>query len=453
MPYRMTRREFLAAAAMAPLAGAAGARIEPRTPNFVFILTDDHRWDAMSCAGHPIVFTPNIDRIAREGARFANAFVTTSLCSPSRATLLTGRYAHSHGVKDNATHLDPSVPTFPQVLQKAGYETALVGKWHMDMQPGPQPGFDRWISFAGQGVYYNPVINIDGRTCEVAGYITDLLTSYAIDWLRRPRTSPFCLYLSHKALHADFRPAVRHSKLYSDAPIVPPASILDTLEGKPAYLGSIKRVSPEADDYPEFVERVRNYYRTLAAVDESVGRVLTELERMGTLDETVVIFAGDNGFLLGEHGLGDKRAMYEESIRIPLLIRYPALVRPGRVISEMALNLDVCPTILDLAGAPAPDGVQGRSLRPLLRGRRGGWRSDFLYEYYWEAEAKKRPSIKGVRTSRWKYVTYPDSDNVSELYDLESDPREMRNLVSDPRAEGTLRTLQSRLDELTRAAR
>ncbi len=448
MKHRLTRRQFLAGAAAVPLFGVARTLAADRRPNFVFILTDDQRWDAMSCAGHPFLFTPNMDRIAKEGARFANAFVTTSLCSPSRASFLTGRYAHNHGVIDNTRGLNPSVPTFPQILQKAGYDTALIGKWHMSLQDGPQPGFNRWVSFPGQGVYHDPTLNVDGRKVERNGYITDILTDYALDWLRKPRNTPFCLYLSHKAAHVDFVPAVRHSKLFSDVEITPPKSMYEPDEGKPKWVTDIRRGWDDPEIRGEDENKIRNYCRTLVAVDESVGRVLDELDRTGVAEDTVVVFAGDNGFFLGEHGLRDKRAMYEESIRIPLLMRYPRLVRPGSVIEPMALNIDICPTFLELAGIESPAGVDGRSLRPILSGGSRGWRTDFYYEYFWEAEAKRRPTISGVRTERWKYITYPDSDNTPELYDLINDPLEMRNAIDDRSAGAVQSHLRARLAQL-----
>ncbi len=411
-----------------PLLGLRARAADSRRPNFVFILTDDQRHDTLSCTGHPFLHTPNIDRLAREGALFENAFVTTSLCSPSRASFLTGQYAHRHGVRDNNTLLSADARTFPRLLHEQGYETAYVGKWHMSLQSEPQPGFDRWVSFRGQGVYRDPELNIDGDVRREQGYITDVLTDFTVDWLRERSGRPFCLYLSHKAVHSDFIPAHRHSGLFADIPIEPPPSIDDTLEGKPGWLSNVKRAS-RGEGYAWVADIQRNYLRCLAAVDESTGRVLRQLEAMGQLDNTVVVYAGDNGFFFGEHGLGDKRAMYEESIRVPLLMRYPAVARPGSRIRGMALNIDICPTFLDLAGAPIPEGVKGRSLRPLLHGQARGWREDFLYEYDWEAEARKRPAIRGVRTERWKLIEYPGSDNITELYDLQNDPREMRNLA------------------------
>lgn len=429
-PCRISRRRFLqgagAAAAFPLFSLPAGAGDRP--PNFVFILTDDQRYDTLSCAGHPFLHTPRLDRLARDGAFFENAFVTTALCSPSRASFLTGQYAHRHGVRDNNTPFPAEARTFPRILQEHGYRTAFIGKWHMGTQEGPQPGFDHWVSFPGQGVYRNPVLNINGETKRVPGYITDILTDLAVQWLRERSAGPFCLCLSHKAVHSDFIPAHRHSGLFTDAVIEPPASIHDTLEGKPEWLRQVKRAGPGAE-YREMAELVRNYCRCLAAVDESVGRVMRTLQDGGVLDNTLVVFAGDNGFFFGEHGLSDKRAMYEEAIRIPLLMHFPALIRPGTRIREMALNIDLCPTLLDLAGLAIPGDVQGRSLRPLLAGRKIPWRDEFLYEYDWEPDARRRPAIRGVRTERWKYIEYPGSANISELYDLRSDPLELHNIV------------------------
>ncbi|MDI6829283.1 MAG: sulfatase-like hydrolase/transferase, partial [Armatimonadota bacterium] len=271
---KIGRREFIfgagAAAACLPFIDVNGAFAGGKKPNFVFILTDDQRYDAMSCAGHPFLYTPNIDRLAKEGARFANAFVTTALCSPSRGSFLSGRYAHSHGVINNGTPWNDEIPTMPQALQKAGYDTAFIGKWHMDGQEGPRPGFDHWISFKGQGVYYNPMINFNGENKRVNGYMTDLLTEYAVDWLKKPKEGPFCLYLCHKAVHGPFEPAVRHSKLYENVRIPRPASMQDTLEGKPEWVklgmepGHDSKGALKSDEGYELF--VREYNRTIKAV-------------------------------------------------------------------------------------------------------------------------------------------------------------------------------------------
>ncbi|MGB9620567.1 MAG: sulfatase/phosphatase domain-containing protein, partial [Armatimonadota bacterium] len=341
---------------------------------------------------------------------------------------------------------DPSTPTFPQVLQKAGYDTAFIGKWHMDNQEGVQPGFNRWVAPKGHGEYYNPTFNVDGEYVEIAGYNTDIITRYAVEWLERPRREPFCLCLAHKAPHGGFEPAVRHLKLYSDIQFKPRANVYYNREGKPDYVRNAKQFLPGSEEYDALVQRVKDYSRTLMAVDESTGRILDTLNKTGALDNTVVVFAGDNGFFFGEHGLLDKRAAYEESIRIPLLMRYPKLIRPGTLIEPMVLNIDLCPTILDLAGAETPKGVEGRSWRPLLGGRRPRtWRTEFLYEYFYDAEAKKRPPIRALRTERWKYITYPNSDIPPELYDLMNDPLEMTNLARDSSYAGVAAEMRSKL--------
>lgn len=454
---RFTRRQFLAgagaAAAVMPFINAESAFGSEERPSFVFILTDDQRFDAMSCAGHPFLKTPSMDRIAKEGALFRNAFVTTALCAPSRGSFLTGRYAHSHGVRNNTIEFDDSVSTFPSVLQKAGYDTAFVGKWHMAGQEGPRAGFDYWFSFRGQGTYYNPRVNENGEVKHVGTYMTDLLTNRAVDWLKKPRNAPFCLYLSHKAVHGPFEPAVRHRKLYEGVKIDRPGSMADTLEGKPAWIR--KGMEPGHDSKgaltsPEkFDELVLDYCRTLVAVDEGVGRVLDTLGEMGQLDNTVIVFAGDNGYFLGEHGRVDKRLMYEESIRIPMVMRYPKAIKPGTEVEGMVLNIDLCPTFLDLAGVKPPEGVQGRSFRPLLQGKKKGWREDWMYEYFREKGYNWTPDTVGVRTERWKYIEYLDEEGVpSELYDLKNDPMELKNLVDDPKHAGVLANMRSRLRRL-----
>lgn len=450
MERKISRRRFLlgagATAAALPFANLSRVFADDTRPNFLFILTDDQRYDSLSSLGHPFAKTPNIDRICKEGGKFANAFVTTSLCSPSRASFLTGRYASSHGVPNNCTKFDPKVPTFGSMLQGAGYDTAFMGKWHMATDGSPQPGWNRWISFFDQGLYWNPTFNIDGKQTPSQGYVTDMLTDYAIDWLKKDRQAPFCLCLWHKAVHGEFAPATRHLNLYSDIHPEPPKSMYESKEGKPAWVRKISGTWDHAETRKRDIEKIKNYYRTLAAVDESTGRILDLLKENGQLDNTVVVFAGDNGFFLGEHGLGDKRAMYEESIRIPFLVRYPKMIKPGSVFNDMVLNIDVCPTFLDLAGVKAPEGIQGTSMRPVFDGNDANWREDWLYEYNWEAEARRRPGIRGVRTKRWKYITYLDDVNKPELYDLRNDPMEMRNVIDVPSCSKVLEDMKARLE-------
>ena len=476
---RITRREALGRMAAAGFGLALGmplrvpARASRSRPNIVVILADDLRWDAMSCAGHPFVRTPSIDRIAAEGVRFTNAFVTTSLCAPSRACFLTGTYAHTNGVRTNeGMEFGPPLRHFPEILRGAGYETAFIGKWHMAPTAQPRPGFDYWLSFKGQGVYVNPLLNEDGRDFQAQGYMTDLLTEYAVNWLRRDRARPFCLYLAHKAVHGPFTPAPRHADLYQDVAMEKPASYDDDFADKPAWiracmvrgaqakewLANQDRPVPPAiapTEWNPHEEGRLNYYRALAAVDESVGRVLATLQQLGVLNSTVIVFAGDNGFFHGEHRRGDKRLMYEEAIRIPLLVRCPPLAARKRTADEMVLNIDLAPTLLDLAGVPAPADMQGRSFRALLEGGRYKPRESFLYEYWKEEWLPGIPTMVGVRTRRWKYVTYPEIEDIDELYDLQRDPHEMRNLALDPahaRQREAMRRELARLERATRAS-
>lgn len=462
------RQLGLSAAGIALTLSARTSRAE-RRPNFVFILTDDQRWDAMSNMPNAFSFlhTPNIDRLASEGARFENSFVTISLCSPSRSCFLTGRYAHSHGVRTNERNDPyPGVAIYPALLQQAGYRTAYVGKWHMKPDASPRPGFDYWLSFVGQGRYENPPMNENGHDFEAQGYMTDLLTDYATRWLSQ-QDSPFCLLLAHKAMHDPFIPAPRHAAAFPDAEIPEPVSFQDNLRGKPAWMRRSAVYGARAEQWaksegksiPDELSPVRwnprakdrlDYLRTLLAVDDSVGRVLETLEQMDQLDDTVIIFASDNGFFLGEHRRGDKRLAYDEALRIPFLMRYPRLVRPGSRPMAMVLNIDVAPTILDLAGLEPPKEMQGRSFRPVLEGRTKGWRNAWLYEYFREGWLPGVPTILGVRTERWKYVTYPDIQDLDELYDLQSDPHEMTNLAQDADHHDQLEEMKRELERLKR---
>ena len=445
---------------------AAGAIAAPPQPNVIFILVDDLRADVLGCTGHPFVRTPNIDRIRNEGALFRNAFVTTSLCSPSRASFLTGMYAHAAGVTRNEVKVsDPDferTPSFAQLLQKAGYETGYVGKWHIAPRPDPRPGFDYWLSFRGQGVYFDPELNENGRTFKASGYLTEILNDKAIEFLQRERSKPFCLYLSHKAVHdpRTVRPA--DANLYANEKLPQPPNFNDDLRGKPRWLRRHVLArggdAPPPAEIPDAVPPRRfnpkdknrlDYLRLLTSIDEGVGRILLVLEKQGQLDNTIIIFAGDNGYFFGEHQSGDKRLMYEESIRIPLLMRYPPLIKPQTAIEPMVLNIDVAPTLLDLCGAPPASHMQGRSVRPLLDGRGDGWRKSFLYSY-WIDLKPTMPDIVGVRTEDWKLARYPGIDDIDELYDLRNDPHEMNNLALDPKHAEKLAELLAELDRLIR---
>lgn len=426
--------------------------------NIIFILTDDQRFDELGII-NPQLNTPNLDRLANEGVHFENAFVSTSLCSPSRATILTGEYMHNHGVVDNNIPPREGTVFFPQYLQQAGYNTALIGKWHLGERKGPgkkdapQPGFDHWVSFAGQGNYYpvvkngkTNVLNVNGKHVPQEGYITDELTDYAIDWLdenhskEKTDQSPFFLYLSHKAVHAHFYPAERHKDQYSDMELPPPASQADTPEnykGKPMWVKN-QRNSWHGVDFPlhsriDVQEYKRDYHRSLSAVDDSLGRVLAWLEANGHADNTTIIFMGDNGYLFGEHGLIDKRNAYEESMRVPMLAWSPGKFKQGYKVKQMVSNLDIAPTILDLAGVSKPENYEGLSLAPLGQGKHpADWREDVLYEYYWEFNYPHTPTVFALREDRYKFIMYHGVWDTEELYDLKNDPNEMHNLIDEP---------------------
>ncbi len=442
------RRDFLeavglGAASLAVPGCVVGGERTDRRPNIVFILTDDQRYDAMSCAGHPWLKTPNMDRLAEEGVLFSNAFVTTSLCSPSRASFLTGCYAHAHEVfMNNGRDPNPSIPTFPQLLRKAGYRTAFIGKWHMARTNSPRPGFDHWVSFSGQGRYDKNNLNVDGEIVQSEVYITDELTNYVVRFLKSKHDGPFMLYLSHKAVHGPFKPAERHENLYSNIEIKSQHNPDDNLTTKPEW-------GRKMDE--DWKSQIRNYMRSLAAVDESIGRVLETLEAENMLDNTAIIFAGDNGYFHGEHGgMWDKRAAYEPSIRIPLLMRYPPLAKARTRCDEMVLNMDLAPTILELAGLSVPCIMQGQSWLGVLKGRPG--RKSFLYEYFQEVDRKyKRPTVLAVRTKRWKYVTYPLSDKLTdELYDIKNDPEELNNLIGNAGRADVVEHMKKELERLKR---
>jgi len=440
--------------------GALPARAAAR-PNVLVILTDDHRWDAMSCAGHPYFKTPHLDRLAAEGARFANAFVTTSLCSPSRASLLSGLYAHRHGVLNNFTEYPGHFVSYPQRLKEAGYETAYIGKWHMGEDNDlPRPGFDHWMSHRGQGRYFDNEWNINGERRLIKGYYTTVVTDQVLEWLKRPRQKPFALVLGHKAPHGGpIEPEPKYERALEDAPVAKPANADSYKDGKPAWLAESYPTwhggGGPLYNYHDYGKFVRAYLGTMFSVDESVGRLYAALQAAGELDRTLIIYTSDNGFALGEHGRTDKRTMYEESIRVPLLVRYPPLVPRPRVITSMVLSLDLAPSILDICGAPALKDIDGRSWKPLLSGKTGGWRDSFLYFYNYEPQFPYTPNIRGVRTDDWKYIRYPHGDGgpdrqKAELYHLADDPLETRNLAEDPAHAKKLRELQAEWQRLMR---
>jgi len=442
--------------------------------NIIFILADDHRYDAMGFMNKiKGLQTPGMDRLAKEGVHIKNAFVSTALCSPSRASILTGQYAHTHTVVDNEAALPSNLVFFPSYLQKSGYQTAFVGKWHMgNTDDQPQPGFDHWISFQGQGVYYNPTFNVDGKRIKQAegSYITDLLTDYALEWLNKTNKSkPFFLYLSHKGVHAEFYPAKRHEGKYTDVPVVcPPSMYLTATDssktyGIPTPPGSqvntrdipnwvrAQRYSWHGVDYMyhgtiKFDDFYRRYLETLQAVDESIERINNWVVSHGLKDNTMIVYMGDNGFSFGEHGLIDKRHAYEESMRVPLLVWAPGMVKPNSVMEQIIMNVDLAPTFLDLAGIAKPKQMQGFSFAEILGGKSVTWQRDkVFYEYYWEAAFPQTPTTFAIRTERYKYIYYNGIWDINELYDLQADPYEMNNLIRDPAYQQTGMKLRTEL--------
>jgi len=453
-------------------AAAAGfphiARPQHRRPNVLFVMTDDQRWDAMSCAGNRILRTPNMDRLAAEGVRFAEAFVTNALCSPSRGTILTGLYSHAHGVTTNgglSHYFRPGQIIFPALLQQAGYYTALLGKWHIATMPW---GFDHWCILPGQGAYMDPVMIANGGRVRFRGYVEDVIADQVLEALRnRPKDKPFCVMYHTKAPHRNWIPAPRFAKVYEDITIPEPPTFHLDLSHRPA---AVRNTDMQIRDMPDFRERgvpadlppeekkrrnfqvfLKNYYRTLLAVDENLGRVLDYLDKEKLAENTLVIYTGDNGFFLGEYGLFDKRLMYEPSIRVPMLVRYPAAIRSGRVDREhMVLNNDVFRTVLDYCGVEPPSHTEphGMSWRPLLEEKNVPWRESWLYEYFEYPAVHCAGKHRGVRTRRWKLIHYIQEPQEWELFDLEKDPEERRNLYHDPAHRQQAEQLARELDRL-----
>ena len=456
---KINRRQALKAAG-GVLGGIALSNLSPliRTArgaeklNFLFILTDDQRFDAMSCAGHPFLKTPNLDWIAQTGARFTNAFVTHSLCSPSRACFLTGQYPHLHGVLNNFTPWQENNVTFLEPLKKAGYYTGLIGKWHMPGKGLPDlygtGKLDRFISFtamAGQGIYYDCPMIDNGRPIPTKGYIAEVLNDFAIKFFQEAQGRNFCLYLSHKSAHTPFQsPAPFRDKYKNQKLDLPPEYLEKGLDFKYSSLhpasGLLSKSTMEAE--------MRKYFETIEALDASLGKLFEELDRLKLLDRTVIVFAGDNGHLWGEHRLIDKRFAYEESIRIPFLARGPGLIpNPGALIDEMILNLDLAPTMLDLAEVKIPEAIQGMSFKPLLQNKPIDWRKSWLYEYFYDPPYPA-PDIVAVRTKNMKYVRYANNKLPEQMFDLKADPKEMNNLAAKPEDAIKKQALISELERL-----
>ena len=423
-------------------AAAKTSRADNSPPNIIFILVDDQRYDALGMLDSRLS-TPNLDRLAAEGVFFVNATVTTSLCSPSRASILTSQYTHDHGVVDNNVPLKKGTVTFPEVLQKSGYQTALVGKWHMGGHSDePRPGFDHWVSFAGQGNYLpvdkygnSNLLNINGVQVPQKAYITDELTDYALNWLRvRDSEQPFFLYLSHKAVHSNFEPPKRHRDRYAKTAFpLPDSAGAEAAKNKPLWVQN-QRNSFHGIEFAYHRRQIdlegiqRRYYGALQAVDDSVGRIRQWIEQHGDPENTIIIFTSDNGFLFGDHGLIDKRNAYEASLRVPLIM-YGSTLPSGETVTAPVINIDLAPTILELAGADSPDSFSGRSVLPVIFDKAAEWREASLYEYFWEFNYPHTPTTFSVRTPRYKLIQYHGIWDTDELYDLEKDPDEQHNLI------------------------
>ncbi|WP_242157514.1 sulfatase [Aestuariivivens sediminis] len=454
------------------IVGCKTQETEKNQPNFLFVLVDDQPFDALeSSRRYPFLKTPNMQRLEDEGVKFDNFYVTQSICSPSRASFLTGTYPHIHGVNQNNRHVDPDWETYKpysQILQQAGYETAHIGKIHMAHFEGERhirPGFDYWYSFVGQGEYFDPMVNDNGKEYQEKGYMTDILTDKAISWLteRRDPNKPFSLNLWHKAVHENHSPAPRHEDIYAkdSLPVPPYNTHLENFKGKPEWQ-RIKAWDSKWKDYvhtdtlapkpwPIKGDKFKKLLECLVAVDESLGYVLKTLEDLGELDNTVIIYSSDNGYFMGEHGYWDKRIAYENSMKIPMLMRYPKTIQPGTIIKDIALNIDLAPTILDLAGVDTPSYMQGESMTRLFDNHRNheNWRTSFMFEYYVDdAYPYAGPNMLAIRTKRFKLIDAFLEDDIDELYDLENDPGEMNNLINDPEYQDIEDGLRTELEKL-----
>ncbi len=494
MTNTINRQQFLtmlglsAASLVTPKSLMASQRSSTR-PNILFIFTDDHASHAISAYSSKINETPNIDRIANEGMIFRNCFCTNSICAPSRAVILTGKHSHLNGVPTNREKFDGSQQTFPKLLQKAGYQTAMIGKWHLKSDP---TGFDFWKVLYGQGPYYNPPLKTpDGRE-EHTGYTTEILTDVALDWLKngRDESKPFMLMYQHKAPHRNWQPGPKHLDLYDGVKIPEPNTLFDDYSNRTSAAKTQEmtieehlnksdlKLVPPRNLTPEQLEKwnaayepknaefreadlegkelvrwkyqryIKDYLRCIASVDENVGRVLDYLEESGLEKNTVVIYSSDQGFYLGDHGWFDKRWMYEESLRMPFLVRWPGVIEPGSENNDLVQNLDFAETFLDLAGTEIPKDMQGRSLVPLFKGQSpDDWRDSIYYQYYEFPGAHSVRKHYGVRTERYKLIYYYEIDEW-ELFDLQKNPEELKSVYTDPNYADVVKRLKAELKRL-----
>jgi N-acetylglucosamine-6-sulfatase len=451
--------------------GGDGSDGAGRRPNVVVVLVDDLRWDDIGVAGHPFAATPTIDQLAREGTRFLNAFATTPLCSPSRATILTGQYAHTNGIIDNTARDSAShrLATFAIPLAAAGYETGFFGKWHMGNDDTRRPGWTHWVAMKGQGEALDPKLNVDGERVAATGYVTDVLTDYVVRFMERSRGRPFMVFLAHKALHpnvaqrddgsvaqladqtAGFVPADRHRGRYAQATVPRRPNATAPVRRKPALQRAIAGLPPLSPATGTPDKDVRDRLEMLLGVDESLRRIRQTLADMGELDNTLLIFTSDHGYFYGEHGLNEERRLaYEETARVPLIVRYPGVAQAASTPAQLVQVIDLAPTILAVAGVADTVRRQGVSLVPLLDGSAGAWRRSVLLEYYSDRVFPRMLTMgyQALRTARHKYIHYLELSGMDELYDLERDPFEVDNLIGTPAGDSLLPALQAELTRL-----
>lgn len=450
-------------------------------PNIVFIMSDDHAAHAIGAYGSRINATPQIDRLAAGGMRLDNAFCTNAICAPSRASILTGTHTHINGVTTLGTTLDGRQETFPKLLQAAGYQTAIVGKWHLGHGGVSDPtGFDYWNILPGQGLYHNPELIEGGVYRTHQGYVTDIITDLALDWLRgRDADRPFCLLVHHKAPHRPWEPDAKHADLYEEIDIPEPSTFDDDYRHRAQAAAAarmrvdrdltatdLKRpvpdgLTPREEKGWKYQRYIKDYLRCIASIDDNVGRLLDYLDEAGLADDTLVVYTSDQGFFLGDHGWYDKRFMYEESLRMPLLIRYPREIAPGSVNADIVTNVDFAPTFLDYAGLPIPARFQGASLRPLLGGATpADWQTSLYYRYWMHLGDHYVYAHYGVRTLRHKLIYYyadalgqpatidEPKEPEWELFDLERDPHELHSVYHDPAYADAVRELRAELRRL-----
>ena len=450
-------------------------------PNVLFIMSDDHASHAISAYGSRINTTPQIDRISKGGMRFNNCFCTNSICTPSRATILTGTYNHINGVTTLSTHMDGRLLTYPKLMQQQGYQTAIVGKWHLGHGGIHDPtGFDYWNVLPGQGLYHNPVMIEMGEETVREGYVTDLITDFSLDWLRqRDQDKPFCMMVHHKAPHRNWEPDNKHAGMYEDEDIPEPVTFNDDYANRAKAAAAAKMridrdltdkdlkqpvpegLTPQEEKQWKYQRYIKDYLRCIASIDDNVGRLLDYLDEEGLTEDTIVIYTSDQGFFLGDHGWYDKRFMYEESLRMPFLIRYPRGIVPGSVNDDIILNVDFPATFVDYAGIDIPAAFQGNSFRALLQGETpDDWQTAMYYRYWMHGAHHNVYAHYGIRTLRHKLIYYyadpldqegavgPTEEPKWELFDLTRDPYELVNVYDDPSYKDVIKTLKADLSHL-----